>query len=422
MKKVAIYSIFLCLLVGCASTKKGIQKATNSTLNSSFYENQFTGLVVLDAKNRDTLLNINGKKYFTPASTTKIFTLFTALQLLPERIPTLKYIEQNDTLFVEGTGDPTTLHSYFKDSTSINFLKKHNHIALRMNNFQDEKYGPGWAWDDYDYYYQPEKSALPLYGNVVELNNDRQLKIIPSVFKDKIIPTQYQKNRKLNENLFYFSSSRQDTIQVPYITDSTLTKAVLEGVLQKEIALISKMPEGKKTVLYSVPSDSVYKRMMLESDNFIAEQLLILASSTLSDTLNATKAQNHILENHLRDLKQAPRWVDGSGLSRYNLFTPESMVQVLHKMYTDVPRERLFSFFSVGGVSGGLEDWYSGDPEPYIYAKTGSLGNNHNLSGYLLTKSGKTLIFSFMNNHYMQPSSEIKKRMQMILEEIRDTY
>ncbi|MGI9552249.1 MAG: D-alanyl-D-alanine carboxypeptidase, partial [Aurantibacter sp.] len=75
-----------------------------------------------------------------------------------------------------------------------------------------------------------------------------------------------------------------------------------------------------------------------------------------------------------------------------------------------------------GGVSGTLEDWYPGNPKPYIIAKTGSLGNNHCLSGYLITKSGKTLIFSFMNNHFRRPSSKIKRRMQLIFEEIRDGY
>jgi D-alanyl-D-alanine carboxypeptidase/D-alanyl-D-alanine-endopeptidase (penicillin-binding protein 4) len=128
---------------------------------------------------------------------------------------------------------------------------------------------------------------------------------------------------------------------------------------------------------------------------------LLLASSTLSDSLNSAKARRFVLENHLSDLEQPPSWVDGSGLSRYNLFTPESIVHVLYKLYVEIPKERLFQFFPTGGVSGTLEDWYSGNPEPYLFAKTGSLSNNHCLSGYLLTKSGKILIFSFMNNHFM---------------------
>jgi len=196
----------------------------------------------------------------------------------------------------------------------------------------------------------------------------------------------------------------------------------LKKATNKEIKLISEMPEGNKETLYSVSTDSVLTRMMHRSDNFLAEQLMVLASSSISDSLDVQLAIKHILENQLKDLNQQPRWVDGSGLSRYNLFTPESVVQVLSKMYSTIPRERLFSFFPAGGVSGTLEDWYPGDPEPYVYAKTGTLSNTHNLSGYLLTKSGKILIFSFMNNHFRLPNSEVKRKMQSVLENIRDNY
>ena len=162
--------------------------------------------------------------------------------------------------------------------------------------------------------------------------------------------------------------------------------------------------------------------MMEVSDNFLAEQLLILASSTLSDTLNSSKARDFILEKQLKDLNQKPRWVDGSGLSRYNLFTPISFVEVLTKMYKKIPRERLFSFFNVEGKSEILKTGFSDEKAPYIYAKSGTLGNNYNLSGYLITDTNKVLIFSFMNNHFMHPNSKIKEQMLVIFEYIRDNY
>ncbi|MGB5661848.1 D-alanyl-D-alanine carboxypeptidase, partial [Eudoraea sp.] len=196
----------------------------------------------------------------------------------------------------------------------------------------------------------------------------------------------------------------------------------LEKALGREISVVQKMPCEEKMILSGILTDSINKRMMQESDNFLAEQLLLLASSTLSDTLNTGTAIAYMLENHLKDLKQPPRWVDGSGLSRYNLFSPEAMVYVLNAIYREVPKERLFHLFAEGGKSGTISDWYPGNPQPYIYAKTGTLGNNHNISGYLITKSGKTLIFSFMNNHFMNPASEIKKQMQYVFEWVRDNY
>jgi len=415
-------ALAILMLTACASTKQKVHKGIAQTIDSRFFKNQFTGFLLVDAQTNDTIFNHNSSRYFTPASNTKIFTLFTALKLLPEKIPALKYIRKSDTLFIEGTGDPTLLHPYFKDSTALFFLQDYENIALYLNNFQEEKYGPGWSWDDFAYYYQPERSGFPMYGNVATIFSGESIQVFPEVFKEKVIDLNIAKNREAEQNLFYYAATRTDTTEIPYRIDSTLIRSLLDNALNKKVSLVNNIPEGEKSILYSVPTDSVLRRMMHESDNFVAEQLMILSTSMLSDTLNFSTARDSILKNQLAELRQPPRWVDGSGLSRYNLFTPESMVHVLHKMYKEIPRERLFGFFPAGGVSGTLEDWYPGNTEPYIYAKTGSLGNNHCLSGYLLTKSGKTLIFSFMNNHFMQPTSEVKKRMQRIFEAIRDRY
>lgn len=417
MKKTLIYTVVSLLLLGCASTKKKLQKTASNIFTSEFYNQQFTGFLLIDIEKKDTLVDYNSEKYFTPASNTKIFTLFTALQMLPDSIPALKYITQNDTLFIEGTGDPTFLHNYF-DNNVLNFLNGHKNIVLYLNNGEDKKLGPGWAWDDYDYYYQPEKGSFPMYGNVVTLHNTYKLNSIPPYFKDSIIPITFNKNRALNANTFYFSPTRKDTLEIPFRTSNALTKTLLETALNKEVTLTNRFPEGEKKTIYSVPTDSVLKRMMYESDNFLAEQLLILSSSTLSDTLNALKAQEYILEGQLNDLKHPPRWVDGSGLSRYNLFTPESMVHVLSRLKTVVPEKRLFLLFPTWKAPKASQS----NEIPFVYAKSGSLGNIYNLSGYLVTNSGKILVFSFMNNHFRIPSAEVKEKMQDIFELIRDTY
>src|SRR5690606_13012700 len=150
------------------------------------------------------------------------------------------------------------------------------------------------------------------------------------------------------------------------------------------------------------------------SDNFIAEQLLLMSSKVLSDTLKASIALDYMKANHLQDLPDRPIWRDGSGLSAYNKFTPRSVVRLLEKISEEVPQERLFQLLPAGGESGTIRNNYKAD-EPYIYAKTGTISNVHALSGYLKTRSGKVLIFSFMNNNYTVPSAEIKVGMETIL-------
>lgn len=418
MEKTTCFILFLLLLVGCSSTKyRGLNQRIDKKFESNRYNDRFVGLLLIDPQTGDTLYHRNSKKYFTPASNTKIFTLYAALKMLPKHIPALKYTIFKDTLFMEGTGDPSLLHPYFKDSTAIHFLKGFKNIALYPHNFQEEKFGPGWAWDDYHYDYSPERSSIPLYGNVVTMHQNDSLTVFPDYFKDQVIPIGYTVNREINRNIFYFDPLRKDTLGVPFITDSTLTRKLLEDLIKRKVTVTDAMPRGEKKTLFGIASDSLYRRMMHESDNFLAEQLLILASSTLSDTLNSLKVRDYVLKNFLTDLRQPPRWVDGSGLSRYNLFSPESMVNVLHRMYRELPKERLFALFPAWEASDPLKN-----PGTRIYAKSGSLSNNYCLSGYLLTKSGKTFIFSFMNNHFKNPSSEIKEEMQAIFEWIHDTY
>ena len=160
---------------------------------------------------------------------------------------------------------------------------------------------------------------------------------------------------------------------------------------------------------------------MVDSDNFIAEQLLLQCAAVVSDTLKTEIAIRYATKNLLNDLPDKVQWVDGSGLSRFNLFTPRSIVKLWDKIYSTVPRERLFKLLAVGGKSGTIKNWYKAEP-PYIYAKTGTLSNNHCLSGFLITKSGKTLIFSMMSNNFVSSSIELRREMEKILKMVYEKY
>ena len=203
---------------------------------------------------------------------------------------------------------------------------------------------------------------------------------------------------------------------------------LLSDTLKKAISVIEKHPfdssrMSQTKTLYSIPIDSLYKVFMQQSDNFIAEQLLMMCADVINpDTTQTEIAITYVKKNFLKDLKDEPSWVDGSGLSRYNLFTPRTIVQMWEKIYELRPRERLFPLLATGGVSGTIKNWYKGDTQPYIFGKTGSLSNVHCLSGYLVTRSGKTLIFSFMNNNFVASTSKVRTQMQDMLKMIYEKY
>jgi D-alanyl-D-alanine carboxypeptidase/D-alanyl-D-alanine-endopeptidase (penicillin-binding protein 4) len=420
LKKGIFCVLTLLLLTNCKTAK--LSRTITKKVNTSFYDNQFTGVYIYDVKADKVLYNYNGDKYFTPASNTKIFTLFTGLTMLTDSIPSFKYSVNQDTLTIQGTGDPSFLHNYFKDSTALKMAEKYAKVNLIIDNIKDKRFGPGWAWEDFDSYFSAERSAFPMYGNVVTVQNEDSILVLPNYYQQRIKVTDNFYGRKEFSNDFYFRKDRKSETEIPMIIDSTLIVNLWNHILPNKVS-IQKSTEHKPTTLaYSIASDSLYRRMMEVSDNFLAEQILVLASSTLSDTLSSSRARKYMLENQLKDLKQQPRWVDGSGLSRYNLFSPISFVEVLTKLYKTIPQDRLFNLFPVGGEFGTIKNWYAGKDKPYVFAKTGTVGNNHNVSGYLLTNSGKVLVFSFMNNHFKKTNDEVRTQMQEAFEWLRDNY
>jgi D-alanyl-D-alanine carboxypeptidase/D-alanyl-D-alanine-endopeptidase (penicillin-binding protein 4) len=420
VKKTFLFLLLILFISSCNTTR--IARNIDKKLSTSFFDNQFTGIYIYDVNASKVVYNYQGEKYFTPASNTKIFTLYAGLELLPDSIPAFKYAINKGTITIKGTGDPTLFHPYFKDSTAFKMMKNYKKVNLITNNNTDKRYAPGWAWEDFDSYFSAERSAFPMYGNVVTVGRKDSLTVFPEFYKSTLNSTDGFYGRDEYKNTFYYGKNRTKETEIPMIMSDSLLVNLWNAVLPNKVNIVKKTDINPSTIAYSIPKDSLFKRMMEVSDNFLAEQILILASSTLSDTLSSEKVRDFILENQLKELKQKPRWVDGSGLSRYNLFTPNSFVDVLTKMYKEIPQERLFQFFPVGGKSGTLKNWFAGKTKSYLYAKTGSLGNNYNLSGYLITNSGKVLIFSYMNNHYLHTNNDIKEKMQTTFELLRDNY
>jgi D-alanyl-D-alanine carboxypeptidase/D-alanyl-D-alanine-endopeptidase (penicillin-binding protein 4) len=410
-------------LVGCASLPfKSAKKTVIEDLESEKFKVEHTSFLVMDLGKNEVVINKNGSKYFIPASTTKLFSFYSSLKLLEDTLPALKYSIDGNQITAMGTGDPTWLHPYFKNEKPIEFLKQYDSIYLYLNNYEGEKLGPGWAWEDYPYYFSPEMNAMPLYGNVVTIEANDTLNVSPIQFLPNINIKSNMPPREWKENLFYINTEIKDTLEIPYMTSNQLTQRLLSGEVQKEIQLLDSFPQKKWNTLPGIARDSVLKRMLWESDNFLAEQLMVLCSSTLSDTLSFERTKDFILNNYFASLKQEPRWVDGSGLSRYNLFTPESMVQLLQKLHAETDSLRLLALMPRWNANGTITEEEKARENAFIYAKSGSMGNVYNLCGYLRTKSGKLLAFSFMNNHFRRQSYEVRKDMYDMLSAIHYSY
>lgn len=426
----------LCLILfSCTGSKKSTTGAItlkSIITESPVFNNHFTGFVLYDPETQKTLFNQNSDKYFTPASNTKILTLYASLMSLRDTLPSVKVAELGENIVIKGMGDPTLFHELWPNHPVVNFLSgTHKKILLVKDVFRDEVQGAGWAWDDYQDDYQAEKSAFPLYGNVVKFTprmTPASFQAYPSYFNSTWTFDGNKNNSHLiNRDILYNVFSIHDTLNGPYFipfkSDMDVIKNLLQDTLKKEVGLIlsSALPQDLTWhTLQGVPSDSVYAQMMKVSDNFIAEQLLLLIDAYIKDSCNTAQCIQYIQQTLFNDAPDPIQWYDGSGLSRYDLITPRTMIYVLNKVKSKLSMEGIKKIFPTGGV-GTLSNWYKA-PDPYVYAKTGSLMNNHTLSGFIHTTKGHDLIFSFMHSNYTGSVNPIRMEMQKTLEFIRDHY
>ena len=393
------------------------------------------GFSLYDLDSNRYVYNVREDHHFTPASNTKVFTLFSSLTNLEDSIAGLHYIERGDSLIFWGTGDPSFLHPKLDSRKVYNFLSQsHKKLYYVAQQTSEPAYRNGWSIEDYEEYYQPEISTFPIYGNVVRFQaNGKGVKTSPAFFERFVglreIPTRYfAVSRKMNENKFELTNlnvPRSYSSTKPFIWSDTLLVQLLQDTLHRDVHMLShyNRPADVKTI-YSNARNFVLREMMLPSDNFLAEHLTMLASDRKFNGFYTDSLRREMYTNYYKTLTDTIELRDGSGLSSYNKVSPRSMVELLVKLKDLIPNEsQRFLFFPTGGVDGTLRSAYSLDQgQPFVWAKTGTLNRVHCQSGYIITRSGRRFVYSFLNNNYMVSTSTVRREMVRLVTFIRQNY
>ena len=426
--------LILMFFESCSVRQQMAKNVARFIEDSQVLNEHLVGFSLSDLDKKGVIYEKNADKYFIPASNVKLYTFYAGLKMLPDSIPSLRYIEQGDSLIFWGTGDPSFLKRRVQGDKVLSFLTSGNkQLFFAPGRYTGNVYGQGWAWDDYNDDTQAEITELPLMDNLGAFKNEKgRISVIPKHFNDCLVKDSLMKGkdftviRKPEANEFtYPSRSIPENFEqlVPYKTGTATTLSLLRDTLHRNVQLINMvMPATAKTI-YNMKSEDIFREMLLPSDNFIAEQLLLVYANQFQQELSGTDAIRYILDKYLKDLPQRPHWVDGSGVSRMNLFSPADMVMLLQMIDKEVSnRQKLFSMLPAGGRTGTLKNAYPKTDHPFVFAKTGTFSNNYNQSGYLVTKKGKTLVFSLMNNNFMQPIAEIKAEMARLMGYIHEKY
>lgn len=430
------------------------------------------GVAVHDATSGLTLFETNSHRLLKPASNAKLFTGALALHTLgPQTRFTTDFVPTGPIsrrgvlrgdLIVHGGGDfslaarfhqgnPTqAVHSLVLTLQNAGLRRIEGNLVADDSFFAGPPFGNGWTWDDLQYYYGAEVSALSLEDNVLDLEftpgpnpgdpvtftsspgasffefrTDRLTTTPPST------PREIRVHRAPGSRLVHCSGSLpagsepwKDAVTIPtppLFFVHRLREALRHAGIPVHGDAIhvpgarNRLPPDASRAhpisVVSPPLASLVAGMMKPSQNLYAQLLLLQvgARHPHPDALTTEDAGVAALQAFLEHADIPTREVrldDGSGLSRSSLVTPAAVVALLRFMDQHPHREAFLDALPIAGKDGTLRRRFVGTPlEGNLRAKTGSLRYVSTLSGFVTNTTGRRLVFSAFLNAYHPPPS-----------------
>lgn len=439
MVRRSIYLLLVLTVVTSCMVKRQARISFEDIDHDSLFNTAHIGVKVIDLDSDKILYSLNSNKYYMPASNTKLLTMFAGLQIFGDSIPGWSIASDLERLYIIPNGDPTFLLPEFGEQKLFDILKSTNKTIQLILPKEDRisRFGSGWSWGTWQQTYSPERSTMPIYGNMVRFYSgiENQIKAVPSYFDNCIDQSknEFANNkttvlRSENANQFEvhknsvnrwvrpFTFQNNDSLSFVLLKDTLLN--IRPGI---KLELSRTVPRNIKfTYLHSVPTDTLMGIMMKRSDNFFAEQILLMASKVKYGSFQETDIKNYVKNDLLNSVWRNGSWADGSGLSRNNLISPDEFVGLLRLIYESKDFERVVAILPKGG-EGTLKGLYSG-VENNIAAKTGTLNNHLGLSGFLKTESGKNVAFSFLVNNHRGNAHDYRRSIESFLIKIIENY
>ena len=182
MRILSLAALVALFFTSCSVGKQLQRSAQENVLQAEDLKTAHVGISVFEPATGKYWFNHQGDKYFVPASNTKIPTCYVAMKYLGDSLVGAEYAIQDSFLVFKGSGDPSLLHSDFKKQPLLDFLlREKRRIAITPANFRAGRWGSGWSVSDITASYAPERSEIPVYGNVLRVfKRGDSLATIPS--------------------------------------------------------------------------------------------------------------------------------------------------------------------------------------------------------------------------------------------------
>ena len=347
-----------------------VQTRLDSLVNDSLFKRTQLGLMVYDLSADSVLYSYGGKQTLRPASTMKLLTSITALDLLGSDYAYRTYLYykgkiaggvlSGDVWLVGGMDplfDEKDMQVFAETLHRVGVDTIRGQIMQDVSFKEEPRLGEGWCWDDDN----PQLAPL-----LISRKDE-----FASQFKDELMKC---------------------------------------GVFVDAPISTGRMPRDKDVLLICSRSHQlgeVLVPMMKESDNLYAESMFYQIAASLGKRPAEAAHARQLIKQVLAKAGVSGvqyRIADGSGLSLYNYVTPELMVRLLRYAYLkrDV-MAALYPALPVAGVDGTLKKRMTKGPAfENVHAKTGTVSGISSLAGYCRAANRHFLAFCIINQGVMK--------------------
>lgn len=470
------FSLLICLFF-CLNVSYAQDAVSKFTTHPSLRTANIS-IAIKDMKTGTVIADHRSGQAAIPASTMKVVTTATALELLGSSYryeTTISYdgtIDQSGTLtgnlYIVGSGDPTLGSSKLGDPgflttwatamRNAGIRKITGNIVGDDSRFDNEGANPKWTWDDIGNYYAPGIWGIAYRDNTVAITfNSGAAGTTPDITRqfpqvaEMTIENYVTSTNTSSDNAYFYgapkSMNRVVRGEIPANRPSFIVRAELpnpalllaqdfkstllrEGIEIAGQALDQDMLQRGKTgtpvtrtplyTHYSVPLSEIIKETNQQSNNFYAEQ--IFKSLSLSKFPVATNQRSLDLiracwRSKGLDITEL-FMVDGSGLSPANAVSARFFTELLTYMYRKSEyRHDFINSLALAGKTGTLAGFLkSTHLEGKLIGKSGTISRVRSYTGYIT--NNREWAFAIIVNNPAVNSWQIPGIIEDFLKEV----
>lgn len=480
-------SILFSVIVVFSQTtnNNSIQRAIDALKKDPSLKHASISFLVKDIDKDTIIASHNPNNSLIPASTMKIVTTATALQLLGSyhKLKTYLqydgYIDSNCTLhgniYIKGGGDPTLGSRFFKSPhlieewshkiANLGISKIDGKIIGDASYFSYEYVPSTWTWGDMGNYYGTGISGLSIYDNTTHLYfNSGEKKGDPTTIdcvkpytpdveirnnvkswttkKDEayIYGAPYDGLRIVKgkipmakENFDVRGSMHEPAYVAAFELEASLWRngiSVIESATTTRRMLNENIKINKKRTNFDTISSPSLSKIVywtnLISNNLFAEHLLRhigVKRYKNGGVYSSTLAVTKYWKN--KGLLSTGFYMnDGSGLSRSNAVSAQHLVSILTYMKKRSKYGKTFySSLPTAGKTGTLKSiGRKTKIQGNLRAKSGTMTRIKSYAGYVKSASGKNLCFAIIVNNHTCSGLQIKKKLEKIMVSLGNYY